>query len=32
MNMWQRGSVLALVAMLCSNSLDAMVVLPAEFN
>jgi hypothetical protein len=32
MNMWRRGSVYALIAMLCSTSLRAMVVLPAEFN
>ncbi len=31
MNMW-RGSVFALITMLCSTSLHAMVVVPAEFN
>jgi len=32
MNMWRRGSGYALIAMLGSTSLHAMVVLPAEFN
>jgi len=32
MNNWRWGSVFALMAMLCSTSLHAMVVLPAEFN
>jgi hypothetical protein len=32
MNMWRRGSGFALIAMLGSTSLHAMVVLPAEFN
>lgn len=32
MNMWRRGSVFVLIAMLCSASLHAMVVLPAEFS
>lgn len=32
MNSWRWRSVFALIAMLCSASLDAMVVAPAEFN
>jgi len=32
MNNWRWRSVFALIAMLCSASLDAMVVVPAEFN
>ena len=32
MNNWRWGSVFALMAMLCSISLEAMVVVPAEFN
>src|SRR5215510_14327155 len=32
MNSWRRRSVFALIAMVCSVSLEAMVVVPAEFN